>query len=94
MKTKPITHKYFDKLVNVIIKEFPATQVNQNTTAVYMVCNLDFMVWASVTFVTLPSGKTALMIDIPGNRDFIWVYTHKEFKCVRKQLIAACRKYR
>ena len=93
MKTNSITYKHFEKLVDEIIKWFPTTKVNENTTTTYMVCNLDFMVWTSVTFVTLPSGKTALMVGIPGNKHHVWAETQKEFKCIKKQLIDACIKY-
>lgn len=94
MKTNFITHKHFDKLVKVIVKEFPSTKVVQNTVTDYKAWNFDFVVRASVSFVIHSEGETDLMVGIPGNIGFVWAITPKEFKCVKKQLIAACRKYR
>lgn len=94
MKTNSITYKHFSKLVNVIIKEFPATGVSQSTATNYKVWNFDFVVRASVAFVIHSDGETDLMVGIPGNIDYVWATTPKEFKRVKKQLIAACRKYR
>lgn len=94
MKTNSITHKHFDELVKVIVKEFPATQVTYNTPADYTAWNWDFIERADVSFVTHIDGETNVMVGIPGNIGYVWVTTPKEFKLVKKQLIAACRKFR
>lgn len=94
LKFKPITRKHFEKLVKVIMEEFPATDVQRNTPTKHVVWNMDFIVRASVAFVIHSDGETDLMIGIPGNIGYVWAHTHKEFRRVRKQLIAACRKYR
>lgn len=94
MKTNFITHKHFDKLVNVISNEFPFTKVAENTSTDYKVWNFDFIERSSVHFVIFDDGETALMVGVPGNHKYMWAETRKEFRRVKKQLIAACRKYR
>jgi hypothetical protein len=94
MKTNYITHEHFNKIVNVIVKEFPSTKVSKDTATDYRAWNFDFIVRASVSFVIHSDGETDLIIGIPGNTRYVWAHTHKEFRRARKQLIAACRKYR
>jgi hypothetical protein len=94
MKTNSITRKHFDKLVNVIVKEFPATKVTQDTATRYNAWNFDLLVRACVSLLIHPDGEINLMVGIPGNNDYVWITTLKEFRRVKKQLIAACRKYR
>jgi hypothetical protein len=93
MKTNFITHEHFNKLVNVIVKKFPATKVTENTATDYTAWNWDFIVRANVAFIDR-NGETSLLVGIPGAINYVWAHTPKEFKRVKKQLIAACRKYR
>jgi len=94
LKFKPITRKHFEKLVKVIMKEFPVTDIKSNTATEYRVWNMDFIVRASVKFFIDADGETSIMVGLPGDTHYKHIDTVNNFKPIKKQLIAACRKYR